>query len=320
MAQKTANKVIKTDLSELISSASLLVNNTIPNSVDKHKVHYELLVANKVDKQWFVAIPKTDKIKFLKETIENVVKSDQPSAIMLIIYKNNSEEFTRYQLKLDDGFVPVTDENAPEIKVPGKVVETPDVFHGLGALQGAMMDNIKKENQLENQKTQYENKIALLELQHAQTVRELTREKETLSKELEEIKVDFRHLLAEVDQLNEELSEKSSEFNDVKKNGMNLLMGLFAKNMDSDFDLKGFLGEKENETKPTKEIPEKEIEIEYEEVGKTTETDPVKIISQFLKEIEDIGLRDRIILILQHIATNNELAAQIIEHYELKSL
>jgi hypothetical protein len=304
----------------LISSAALLVNTTIPNSVDKHKIHYELLVANKVDNSWFVAITKTDKIKYLKETIENVVKADHPSAIMLIIYKNSSEEFTRYQLKIDDGFVPVMDENTQEIKTPGKLVETPDVFHGLGALQGAMMDNIKKENQLENQKTQYENKIALLELQHAQEVRELKREKEILSKELEEIKVDFQHLMSEVDQLNEELTEKSSEFNDVKKNGINLLMGLFAKNMDSDFDLKGFLGDKEPEPKQLPVNQEKEIEVEFEEVGKTTETDPVKIISLFLKEIEDISLRDRIILILQHIAMNNELASQIIEQYELKPL
>lgn len=314
---KKYNQINKDSIDDLLIAAHLIVNNVIPDSEKSHNIHYQIEVANRVDSDWSIAIPKSSKYKYLKQQIENVVRTSAPSAIQVILYSNPNKEHTRLIVKLDDVHIPAVDgDEASEMKLANRVIES-DPFQGLGTIPNLMIDNtrIKYENELSNLRTQFSNEKSLLMLEHRNTVNDLQRRNDALFKENEELKEELVEANDIITTFEEAMTEKSSEFDDVKKSGATIaLLGIASKMLGVDMsELSGLLGTNGQENQQHKQIEEKEVEFAIKPKNQVSDRDiEIEAINDYLRELDDMMFR-KIISILQNLFQNPEHADTIIE-------
>ncbi|MDR2011412.1 MAG: hypothetical protein LBQ22_13110 [Bacteroidales bacterium] len=317
---KRINNVEKMSINSLLTDSHTIVTQLIPDSVAKADVHYCVEVANKKDPEWFIAIPKTNKIRNMREVIEKVVATQSPPAIAVTIYSNEKTEHTRLYLKLDNTYVPAVDGEEPEdYKKPNKVHDTTDELTGLGTIGNLMIDNnrIRFENQIENLKTQYNSEKKLHQLEHQNTVRELNNVIDRQEKEIEELKEDLAEATITIEQYEKESAEKNSDFDNVKKSGLNLaLMGIASKVFGIEAsELSGLFGSGESpQSTPIQQPKNAEFEIEQPELPESgiNRNEEIAVIIDFLQGLEP-ELMQKVIGILQSIAVDNSLADTILE-------
>ncbi len=315
MSRKT-QKTEFGNLDDLLCAIQTAVDVLIPDSISDCKIHYEVLATHKQDRDWSVAIPKTNKVKNYKDCIKNVIKTFKPSAISVIIYSTENREYAQLLFKVDDCYIPLVDGEEEKDKKQAQVtIDRTDTYQGLGVLGELSLKNeqINHQNQMDRLRDKYDSEFRFLKFTTDTKIDTLTRENEELKARNKKLEEDYENLSADYDEMSEELEGAKSSMQNSNLKGIVALASDFLESKGLKMDgLRGWATQPNNEASMLSEEEQypQLAQAPIQEVDETQQNEDISILSAWICALSE-KTRDDVLMILRAIQFDKSLSERI---------